>query len=174
MATIKIKARSLGTDGVARRFIAAVTRMPRDTMDAQRELGKLSEVVFASHAPFRSGRLIRGISSSGAGTVIVKDEARNPQTGYDYVGVTRFGHGKIIAGRGRAPAFTLATKKSRGFLGGKRKPMLRFVIGGRVVYTPYVNAWRPASDWAEDALPEVEAQAQVVASRLGQTIESHF
>lgn len=169
---IKLKVRTAGADSVARRFAAARARLPWDVRDAEISLGRAAEVVFAAYAPVRSGRLIRGISSSfDGGGVTVRADARNPMSGYDYVGVTRFGHGVIRPKDRQFGAYVLATGKRRGY---GRRAMLRFTVGNKVVYTPEVAAWRPASDWATDALPEVYAEADVVAARLGATIESRF
>lgn len=184
MARIAITARPRGVDHVLRRFGVAAGRLPLDTLEAQRELGRRSEVSFAAHAPFKTGRLIRGISSQESGsTIIVKDEARNPESGYDYVGVTRFGVREArIYPKHRFASVVLATRKRRkgellthgydSFVDGR--PALRFTIGGRVLYRASVAGYHPDHDWAEDALPEVQAQAQVVASRLGETITARF
>jgi hypothetical protein len=168
VATIKIKARTFGADSALRRFRVVAAMLPSDTFDAQRELGRAAEVVFGAHAPFRSGRLIRGISSEGGGGgVIVKDIARNPESGYDYVGVTRFGHQVARIYPTHTAGSVLASGKARS-------GALRFSIGGRVLYRASVAGYHPASDWAEDALPEVRAEAQAVATRLGRTIEARF
>lgn len=176
MAEIAIKARSVGVEAVLRRFVATSNRLPADTLDAQRDLGRRAEVAFAAHAPHKTGRLIRGISSVVlGGKVIVKDEARNPTSGYDYVGVTRFGH-KVarIYPKHRFSAFVMASKQRRKSQRTQGRAALRFTIGGRVVYAASVAGYHPDSDWAEDALPEVQALAQAVATRLGHTIEARF
>lgn len=172
MATIAFKARTVGADHALRKFATTSALLPRDTLDAQKELGRQAEVSFAAFAPHKSGRLIRGIASKVSGrSVIVTDEARNPLTGYDYVGVTRFGHGEILPKNRQYGASVIATGKRRGY---GRRAALRFVVGGRVVYAASVKAWKPASDWVDDALPEVQARAEVVAAELGATIESRF
>jgi hypothetical protein len=172
---ISLVAKPVGAQRVLRRFITASAALKRQLLDAEKELGRKAEVIFGAHAPFRTGRLIRGISSFTLGNgVTVKAEARNPQSGYDYVGVTRFGHGKIVPRHDRGTAFVLATKKRRATKRTNARPALRFTIGGRVVYAAYVNAWKPAQDWADAAMPEVEAAAQGVAARLGRTIEARF
>jgi hypothetical protein len=170
VASITLKARTLGVESVLRRFLVAASLLPSDTLDAQRELGKAAEVVFGAYVPVRSGRALRGISSDvlGAG-VTVTDVARNPQSGYDYIGVTRFGHSvaRIFPKHSTGSASTLANGK-------KKRGALRFSIGGRVLYRASVAGYHPASDWATDALPEVEVAAQGVATRLGRKIESRF
>lgn len=168
MARIPIRARPVGVTGVIRRFNMAIARLPEDTLEGQRELGRLSEVSFAAHAPHKTGRLIRGITSVLlGGKVIVKDEARNPATGFDYVRITRFGHMVARIFPKHVSGYSLATGKAR-------KGALRFSIGGRVLYRASVAGYHPARDWAADALPEVQAQAQVVATRLGRKIEARF
>lgn len=170
MASMTITARSVGVEGVLRRFLVAASLLPSDTMDAQRELGKAAEVVFGAHVPIRSGRALRGISSDALGAgVTVTDVAKNPETGYDYIGVTRFGHrvARIFPKHTAASASTLASGKSR-------KGALRFSVNGRVMYRASVAGYHPASDWATDALPEVQVAAQAVATRLGHKIVSRF
>jgi hypothetical protein len=165
---ISLVARPVGAERVVRRFLTAADRLKEDTLEGQRELGRLSEVIFAAHAPHLTGRLIRGISSSVlGGRVIVKDEARNPETGYDYVGVTRFGHKVARIYPKHAAASNLA-------MGKAKKGALRFTIGGRTLYRGSVAGYHPAQDWADEALPEVQGAAQTVASRLGNRIEARF
>lgn len=165
---VVLKVRARGADRLLRNFNAAADALPDDTLAAQRELGRRAEIVFSAHAPHRTGRLIRGIASIVLGDkVIVKDEARNPASGYDYVGVTRFGHKAARIYPKHTPAVSLANGKSR-------RGALRFVIGGRVVYAASVAGYHPASDWADDAMPEVQAEAQSVASRLGARVEARF
>lgn len=165
---IPIVARPVGVGGVLRRFIVAGERLEEDTLEAQRELGRRAEVAFAAHAPHRTGRLIRGIASIFlGGKVIVKDEAKNPATGFDYVRITRFGHAVARITAKHTGARSLATGKAKA-------GMLRFTISGRVMYRRSVAGYHPTSDWAEDALPEVRAEAQAVATRLGRKIEARF
>jgi hypothetical protein len=173
---VKIKAKPLGVNHVLRSFISARDGLKADTLEAERELGRKSEVIFGSHAPHRTGRLIRGISSIFLGDkVIVRDEAKNPASGYDYVGVTRFGHkvSRLYPAQ-RFAAFVLATKGRRKTSRTSHPPALRFVIGGKVLYRASVAAYHPDHDWAEEALPEVGAAAQGVATRLGRRIEARF
>lgn len=171
---VRLKARSAGADRVLRSFATASALLPTDTLGAQRDLGRAAEVVFGAFAPFRSGRLIRGIASLVAGgKVVVRADARDPASGYDYVGVTRFGHrvARISPKGRRYAASVLSTGKKRS--SGKRAA-LRFTIGGRAFFAASVRGYKPASDWATDALPEVEAEARVIVDRLGRKIESRF
>lgn len=173
---VKIKAKPVGVNHVLRNFISAAGSLKDDTLEAERELGRRAEVIFGAHAPHRTGRLIRGISSVLlGGQVIVKAEAKNPQSGYDYVGVTRFGHrvARIYPAQ-RFAAFVLDTKKRRKSGRTNHPPALRLVIGGRVLYRASVPGYHPDHDWAQDALPEIRAAATGVATRLGRRIEARF
>lgn len=184
MATIALKARTIGADGAIRRFLVTAGMLHGDTRDAQRELGKAAEVVFGAYVPVKSGRALRGISSDAEGdAVIVKDVARNPQSGFDYIRITRFGHNvaRIFPTHRSSGAHIIATKRRRGgetlthgYDSFTSQAALRFTIGGRVLYRHSVAGYHPASDWATDALPEVEVEAQAVATRLGRKIESRF
>lgn len=117
-------------------------------------LGRDVERIFAAHAPVKSGRLRRGVVSTRAGRmVVVRATARNPQTGYDYVGVTRFGHRKA-------------------WIYPRQARALRFVIGGRVIYAKRVRGYKPATDWRDEAMPAVRAAADAAAVRLGRRVEA--
>jgi hypothetical protein len=184
VATLYFTARTVGAERVLRQFALASAQLPADTLEAQREIGKQAEVAFAAFAPHRSGRLSRGMSSTTAGgTVTVRDEARNPATGYDYVGVTRFGHrvARIYPKHRSFGAAVISTKNRRGgetlthgYDSFNSQAALRFVIGGRVLYRKSVAAYHPDHDWSEDALPDIEARADVVAAGLGRKIETRI
>lgn len=110
-----------------------------------------SELIFASHALVRSGRMARGITSRAVGdTMLVTAHAANPQTGYDYVGTTRWGH------------------RVRWIVPTRAK-MLRFQPrkGGAFIFRARVRGFRPKSDWATDALPEVRAEADRQLASFG-------
>lgn len=150
MASIEIRPELVGGDGLARRFETASWRLGRETADAVHDLGQDSELILAAHALHRSGRMARNITAKGYGlNVMVTVEARDPETGFDYVAVTRFGHrvARIYPTRAQA---------------------LRTPWGPRAS----VSGFHPATDWRDDALPAIEAQAEVVVGRLGQRIEA--
>ena len=134
-------------------------------------LGEDAEMIFAAFAPSKSGRLARGIVATRAGRmVVVRSTARDPSSGYEYTGVTRFGHrAAYIYPKARRSASVVATRgeRARG-----RRAALRFTLGGRVVYASRVRGYRPASDWATDALPAVEQAADAAAGRLGRRVNA--
>lgn len=110
-----------------------------------------AELIFASHALVRTGRMARGITSRQEGdTVLVTAHAADPQTGYDYVGVTRFGHRVRVIRPVKAKALRFQPRK-----------------GGPFIFRASVRGFRPASDWAADALPEVQAEADRQLASFG-------
>lgn len=144
-------------------------RLERLLNETMRGLGEDAELIFQAHARHRTGRMARNIKSDVVGrTVVVSVEARNPQTGFDYVAVTRFGHRVArIYPQVRSRATVLATGNRRKH--GK-KAMLRFVIGGRVFYRHSVKGFKPEYDWADRAMPEVNQAAERAMAALGRKI----
>lgn len=144
----------VGAARVAARLEEKAARLPSLTEDAVEDLAADAELIFAAHTPSRSGRLARGVSAqSGPGlSAVVVARARNPESGYDYVGVSRWGH-------------------RVAFIYPKRARALRFTTrAGRVVFAKRVRGHKPATDWRDDAMPQVEERAEIVASRLGREI----
>ncbi len=165
MTAIDIKV----TPSATARGLLGGARFDTLVREAEREIVEEAEVVLAAHALYASGRMSRSVRSVRVGgeTQIIA-EAKNPQTGYDYVGVTRFGHKGIIVPRTRGRATVVATGKARK---RGKKAMLRFSIGGRVVYSRSTKGFHPTTDWVKDALPEVDASAQRLLTRLARKVE---
>ncbi len=156
----------------ARRLGAASAGLPGDARTTARVVGQGAVLIFRGYAPRRSGRLRRGIRLlSTGGAFTVRADARNPATGYDYVGVTRFGHRlRIIRPRGdRAAASVVATGRARA---GGRQAALRIVMpGGQVIYRRQVKGYRPAHDWAARAHRPIRRLAESNLVRLATTVE---
>lgn len=164
------RAQVIGADRLARRIMDVAGDLDSDLQATMRELGQDAELAYAAHAPVESGRLARGVTSLPTGDVVlVIAHAENPATGFDYTGVTRFGHRKAVIRplRDRAAASSIA---SRGARAKGRKAMLRFTIDGTVFYRRSVKGYRPTHDWADDALPEIRADARDRTRRLGRNI----
>jgi hypothetical protein len=145
--------------------------LDRVLFDAIRGVGDDAELAFAAHARHASGRMARGVKAHTRGQVVeVVVFARNPIGGYDYVGVTRFGHKtEFITPRAdRHVAYVIDTKRKRQ---RGRRATLRFVIGGRVFYRQKVKAFHPDHDWAEDAMPQVRDSADRAMQRIKRKIE---
>jgi hypothetical protein len=150
VASVEIRTDLTAAESLARRMEGAAERLPGEAADAIQGLGDDAELIFAAHALRRSGRMARNITAEGAGLrVAVTVHARNPETGYDYVGVTRFGH-----------------RVARIY--PKRAKALRTPWGPRAS----VAGFHPATDWRDDALPAVHAALQATETRLGRRIEA--
>lgn len=126
----------------------------RETRNAVEDLGEDSELVFAAHALRKSGRMARsiaatGLTGDGNPSLVVTAEAKNPETGFDYVGVTRFGH-----------------RVSRIY--PKQAKALRTPWGPRMS----VRGFRPATDWRDDALPAVRELTRLAGARISRRLEA--
>jgi hypothetical protein len=138
---------------------------------ALHEIADHAELVYQSYALHKTGRLARGVKVQEiGGTLYVTAVARNPATGYDYVGVTRWGHkGRIVPRADRAAASVIETQGKRG---KGRSAALRFVIGGRVLYRRSTAGFHPTTDWAENAEPQIQAEVERIARETGRRIEA--
>lgn len=136
---------------------------------AVEEVAETAARLYRQEASRISSRVASGISVKQDGkTLVVRASAKDPDTGYDYVGVTRFGHRKerIYPAR-RRPASVVSTGKKRGK--GKRAA-LRFEINGQVLYRASVKGFKPAGDWAARAHPLVEQEARRQLSTIGRRL----
>lgn len=152
------------------RILGLQRMIPGEIERGVRGLADDSELIFQSFAPRQSGRLARGIRAIVSGKhAIITAFARTPTTGYDYVGVTRFGHrqARIRPRSDRRPASVSATGRPRA-TGGRAS--LRFTMGGRVLYRKSVRGFRPKGDWAELARPNIEAAADDAAREIGERV----
>ena len=154
----------------ALRSIMSPAKLGELLKQAQAELANDSEIIFASFALHRSGRMARAIHTvSDGGDLVIETEARDPVTGFDYVRITRFGHRTYrIVPKRPVVASVVATRgaRSRG-----RTAALRMVIGGRVLYRRSSRGFHPATDWAADALPAVKLAARRRLGTLSRRIE---
>lgn len=172
MANATFTARFRGADAYANRLTELTGFMTRELRDTVKNLGQRSVIVYQAHAPAKTGRLARGISSEPAmgGTEVVSVRARDPRSGYDYVGVTRFGHRKawITPKAERAIATVASTKRARRI--GPAAALRIPVAGGDAIFRHRVRGFKPAGDWATKALPqinrEVDRAMAVLSSRI--------
>lgn len=129
------------------------------------------ELVYQSVAPKRDTRLARGITSVRRGALVfeIVSNATDPQTGYRYTGVTRFGHKKLfIKPKVRSRATVLATHTLRG---RGRSAALRIVLpSGEIIFRKQVKGYRPTHDWVEDGKPIAQREAHAAAMTLGQKV----
>lgn len=162
MSRVKVVARIYGP-----RLMRRARKLPVDAQllldRALVDVADQAETFFKDHAPEDKGRLKRGITATPTATgVSIRVAAKDPETGYDYVGVTRFGHKvrriRPIAGR---------TKSGRRIF---RPGFLRLEIGGRVLYRTSVRGVVKKVDWVVPARAESRVYAREQMKQVGAEI----
>lgn len=151
-------------------FRRASVEVGAATRDAVRAVGGVAESQYRQRAPSRSGLLKSSIARVEIGrasrtTVVVGANARDPQTGFDYVPVTRFGHrvARIYPRVDRAAATVVSTRQPRLMNG---RGFLRFSVGGEVFFRRSVRGYHPAVDWATLADPVIDAALAIQGARI--------
>lgn len=156
----KIRAELQGADFAAKHFLRAAAQLQGDLREAARDIGEEAELIYSSVSPKSTEgtpRLARGMSSEARGNlVLVRAHARDPESGYDYVGVTRFGHKlpRIHPTRvwGRSgPPYGAALRTPRGFFKS-------------------VPSYQPKGDWSRRAHPAILQTARRRVQKLGHDI----
>lgn len=163
------KLTAIGNDGDAGdRFLREAANLRQQLRDTMRDVADDAELHFAAFAlKGETGRLSRGISSRAVGSeILVTAEAKS--LGYDYVGVTRFGHRNewIYPRSDRAPASVVSTTGPRGTV-QKGNAALAFMFRGKLIFRSRVKGFKPKSDWAEDALPDIQKDAEERLAAFG-------
>lgn len=162
--------------GLANRVGRELTRFKHDVASVRREIGEDAEVIFAAHAPKgESGRLFRGIKARTIGEdIVIEATARDPESGYDYVGVTRFGHKvlKIYPGRVARSTASAVRITSHGAVRQRQTFVSRGSFALKTPWGPraWVRGYKPATDWAEQGQSEVELLASVAMQRYANDI----
>ncbi len=157
------------TDGLEEKFAREAARLRDNLRETLRAIGDDAELVFAAHALRKTGRMARGVRAQSAGdTVLVTVHAENPETGFDYVAVTRFGHRKRVIKPRHAPrpGRYLAPIPGVGPRWVNKRAALRTPFGFRAS----VRGFKPSGDWALRALPQVRRSADREMKLLGQQI----
>lgn len=152
-------------------FRRRIDEFPIELEEAQRKVGDKAQKIFAASAASRGfQKVAEGVTVTNHGNrLIIEVSAVNPQTGYDYAPVTRFGHRvKYIVPKRRSTASVVATGRRRRH--GRRAALQLVDSGGRFFYRRKVLAWQPASDWAEDVMPEVQEVVRLEARSLGRRL----
>lgn len=143
--------------------------MARASRGLQRELlddftfnlGRDLTRIHREFAPHDSGRLRRRIratviSRGGRIRITMFSDVRDPESGYAYTPVTRFGHRKPIIYPVRAKALSWVDRS------------------GRRVFRAWVRGYRPASDWVADARPTADRAVARAADRIGRQVVSRL
>lgn len=155
-----------GAGPVAAKFTRAQRKLQDAIIAELRPLGRELEAIFLAHSPsdrgFEGGirsRLHAAVNfvTAGQPTVTVRATARDPESGYAYLNVTRFGHRKLVIFPKHAKALAVR------YL-GHRNPHI-------IAWRPYVEGYHPESDWVEDASRESEHAVDQAELRLGRRIE---
>lgn len=179
------------TSEAERRMLVFINAVPNELAKEVQALVNKAVFTFQAYAPSGpSGRLGRGIraisaqgrsSSSGqfrTGRQFVITATARSREGYDYVGVTRFGHRRLfIRPRGdREPQSVISTRKlKRRFGQGPRheRPALR-IPRGEPMFQHKVRAFKPTHDWAETAQRAVDKDLNLAAKRLANNLTRRF
>lgn len=142
---------------VGAEFERARERLSGETARGVSDIAAAARRTFIFFAPRASGRLQRGIRAHKSGwrrnQIDITATAVDPETGFDYVAVTRFGHRMSTI----QPKDNLVLK-------------LNF-IGGFWTFAPQVKGYNPTFDWAEEALEASQSIARNEARRISQRLE---
>lgn len=145
---------SVNTQDLERKFLRAARDLHDDFMAELDGIGVDAELVFQSVAPKKTGRLGRGITSQRVGDEVhVTAHAQNPKTGYDYVGVTRFGHRKS----------RIYPRRVWAHSGPPRAAALKTPFG----YFTSVRGFKPRGDWAAKGVSPTQKIADARLKRFG-------
>lgn len=155
----KAKVRARADDrGLAERISRELAEFTHSSTKLREDLAADAEIILQAHAPKgKTLRLARGIRARTVGdTTIIEAEAKNPETGFDYVGVTRFGHRVARIFPGRVARSIGSTVKFTASGTVRKRP----VRGARALKTPWgprasVRGFKPLGDWASGAREEV-------------------
>lgn len=181
MAKLAIRARAVEAFESGEEFRAFDRRMHRLLDEQITELKDLAVDLLQEAAPEGSTkRLKRGIRARkqirGRPGFDITIHARDPQSGYDYAAVTRFGH---IKTKIRSTRGTVVSKSGKPTPARLRvtwnhpRNINRGRAGAQTILSSYFtevsgvgHGRNPIRDWAFDALDEVQASADYVANRL--------
>lgn len=175
------------TGEAQKRLLLYLHAVPNELSKAVQAVADDAVLIFAGYAPKgktgKLGRGIRAVSAQGrlsSGRFATGRQfaivAHATNRGYDYVGVTRFGHRvKFIRPRvDRAPASVIATKAPRrryGELAKGQRPALRFDDGS---YRNVVRGVVRDHDWVQQAQGAVNRELDDQARKLANNLERRF
>jgi hypothetical protein len=113
-------------------------------------------------APEDDGRLKKELTapvSSAGGTVRInlRSPVRDPDSGFAYTDVTRFGHRKKIIKPVKAQRLQFFSK-----------------VAGRVIAVKQVRGYTPEADWVEEAEPAMIEAVDESADELGRVITTRL
>ena len=173
---MRITASTQGAGQQAKRAREIVRMIDRDMAESARNVGDDAELIYQAAAPVRTGRLKAGIRAVSVGDeVVVTARAVDPDTGFDYVAVSRFGHRKRlivpVAKGGNARKSRTVKRGASGRFITRGLGYLRFASRGRTWVLPSVRGFRPRGDWVDRAWPSVKSAADSELEQTGNKIE---
>jgi hypothetical protein len=171
---VKFETRIEGASATADKILLAVSEIDRDLAEARVEVGNTAVRILKMHAPRgQTHNLVRSIGFHVlAGEVLVSADPVSRTDGYHYIGVTRFGHKKAfikpIHERRQASVISTGRRRSRPKSPRKgTKPALAIFTATGLIFRYRVPGYHPATDWVEDAQPEIAAAAAKVLPNVG-------
>lgn len=174
------------------RLLAFIPAVDNELAHAVQRLSNRAVFVYQAYAPSgpsgRLGRGIRAVSAQGrvassgrfaTGRQFAIVATARDRTGYDYVGVTRFGHREaFISPRvDRERASVVSTRKARrDVTHHEGLPALAIPSrkGGPPIFRHQVRGFKPTHDWAAVANQVVNRETAQVAHETARRIEIRF
>lgn len=169
MAKQTIKATVSDVDHASEKFRRASLVIRRELHESVKDVAEDSELIYGAFALKDTGRMSRGVKAKVAGSgAVVTVHARDPESGFDYVAVTRFGHNtaKIVPKHSAKSGRYLAPIPGVGPRWVQKKAALMTPFGPRAS----VRGFHPSGDWADKAWPQVKANADARMNRAGAAI----
>jgi hypothetical protein len=146
----------------AAEFSRGQRRIQNTIIQEFRRMGRQVEQTYRDHAP-RDRGIVRErtqafvyFGRASEPQVTVRTFARDPESRYAYVRVTRWGHRKLAI-------FPRHSKALKVHIAGHRNPHI-------FIFRPNVDSASPPTDWAADAGEAVEPIIDSVQTRLGREV----
>lgn len=161
---MRIRAKVTNAAKVGRAFSDAAREVAAGKDELLREVGQEGQQLLRNASPSSPGHpLWEGIKFRRGGDVInFTVHARDPESGYDYAAVTRFGHRVSIIEPVNAKALII------GGAGVEFDPKAK---GNDRPFRAWVSGSDPGFDWLEFGWEDVVAEAEDKLVNLGQRIE---
>lgn len=181
-ATFRISA--AGVSKTMRQLSAAEDHLQEQIEDTLDDLRRPIKSIFQEQSVSnRVGDGLKIMPFGVAGTVGFQlvSTYRDPRTGFDPLGVTRFGHRKkyIVPREDRFRSSTIATKRPRGpeFIGHEQRSVQASVgpfrdRSGARMWRHKVKGQQRQVDWVDIAVQEVTPLITEASTRLGRRIRS--
>jgi len=150
---IKVKAERAAAVGA--KFGRTKGKLSSELEQSVSDIGQAMKRVYRFWTPKQSGRMQKGIGVRKAGRAVVEItvSAVDPDTGFNYVAVSRFGH--------RVTTIQPVTAN-----------ILKLnLYGGFWTFAPEVKGYRPKYDWVEEAFYSAQEVAETHAHKLSQRLD---